>query len=167
MIREAHFAGLNVESHDRFFIINLPDTETLDMLTGLVRHIIGAWSSHTSKSRPAKERYAPFFFFPGIGPQDLIQLKTRLIDEKYRITDGYAFYGAPFTTQHLLLAQTTLEPIAARIVSDGTQLLAALDASVRRRLVIQLHAGKPFSINPKFRQISVPVLSAAMASKIV
>ncbi|MBE2993066.1 hypothetical protein IFR23_13745 [Sphingomonas sp. CFBP 13603] len=167
MIREAHFAGLNVESHDRFFIIDLPDTETLDMLTSLVRHIIGAWSSHTSRSRPAKERYAPFFFFPGIGPEDLIQLKTRLMDERYRITDGYAFYGAAFTTEHLLLAQTTLEPIAARIVADGTQLLAALDASVRRRLVIQLHAGKPFSIDPKFRQISVPVLSAAMASKIV
>lgn len=167
MIREAHFAGLNVESHDRFFIIDLPDTETLDGLTSLVRHIIGAWSSHTSKSKPAKERYAPFFFFPSISPKDLVQLKTRLIDEKYRITDGYAFYGAPFTTQHLLLAQTTLEPIAARIVADGTQLIAALDASERRRLVIQLHAGKPHTIDPKFRQISVTVRSAAMAMRIV
>lgn len=167
MIREAHFTGLNVECHDRFFIINLPDTESVDMLTNLVRHIIGAWSSHRLKSKPAKERYAPFFFFPEISPQELIRLKARLIEEKYRITDGYAFNGAPFTTEHLLLAQTTIEPIAARIVADGAQLIAALDASVRRRLVVQLHAGKPHVIDPKFRQISVPVRSAAMAMKIV
>lgn len=167
LIREAHFARLNVENHDRFFIIDLPDTETLDMLITLVRHIIGGWSSHRSKSKPAKERYAPFFFFPGIAPADLVELKSRLIGESYRITDGYAFYGAPFTTQQLLLAQTAFEPIAARIVGDAAQLAAALNASVRRRLVVQLHAGKPQAINAKFRQISVPVRSAAMAMKIV
>ncbi|KQM62634.1 MULTISPECIES: hypothetical protein [unclassified Sphingomonas] len=167
LIREAHFARLNVENHDRFFIIDLPDTETLDMLITLVRHIIGGWSSHRSKSKPAKERYAPFFFFPGIDPADLVELKSRLIGESYRITDGYAFFGAPFTTQQLLLAQTAFEPIAARIVGDAAQLAAALDASVRRRLVVQLHAGKPQAINAKFRQISVPVRSAAMAMKIV
>lgn len=167
LIREAHFTRLNVENHDRFFIIDLPDTETLDMLVTLVRHIIGGWSSHRSKSKPAKERYAPFFFFPGIGPGDLVELKSRLIGESYRITDGYAFFGAPFTTQQLLLAQTALEPIAARIVGDGGQLAAALDASGRRKLVVQLHAGKPQVIDAKFRQISVPVRSAAMAMKIV
>ncbi len=167
LIREAHFARLNVENHDRFFIIDLPDTETLDMLITLVRHIIGGWSSHRSKSKPSKERYAPFFFFPRLGPADLVKLKSQLIAESYRITDGYAFLGAPFTTQQLLVAQTALEPIAARIVGDGAQLAAALDASVRRRLVVQLHAGKPQEIDAKFRQISVPVRSATMAMKIV
>jgi len=129
LIRDAHFARLNVENHDRFFIIDLPATDTLDTLITLVRHIIGAWSSHRSKSKPARERYAPFFFFPSISEADLVELKTRLMRESYRITDGYAFFGAPFTTQQLLLAQTAVEPISARIVADSAQLAAALDAS--------------------------------------
>jgi hypothetical protein len=166
-IRELHFARLNIDSHDRFFVISLPDTDGIEDLHGLVQHIISRWSSHKINSKPDRERYAPIFFLPGLDPPVLAQLKLRLVDDSHKISDGYAFNGAPFTTEHLMLAQTRQYPVSARFVMDHDQFNAALAASKRGRLVIQLHTGEPHSIDPAIQQITVPINAASMAKKII
>jgi hypothetical protein len=166
-IRDHHFARLNLESRDRFFVVTLPGADGLDDHHGLVQHIISAWSSHRIKRKPAKERYAPFFFFPDLGADVLTQLKTRLVNNGHRITDGYAFHGASFSVDHLVLAQTPDYPVSARFVADDGQFQAALGAAKRARLVIQLHAEDPRDIDPAVEQIAIPIRSASMARKIV
>ena len=166
-IRELHFARLNIDSHDRFFVISLPDTDGIEELHGLVQHIISRWSSHKINSKPDRERYAPIFFLPDLDPPVLAQLKLRLVDDSHKISDGYAFNGAPFTTEHLMLAQTRQYPVSARFVMDHDQFNAALAASKRGRLIIQLHTGEPHSIDPAIQQITVPINAASMAKKII
>lgn len=162
-----HFTHLNIDCRDRFFLVSLPAADGLDEAHGLVQHVIGRWSSHRINSKPAKERYAPFFFFPELSAQTLAQLKGRLMADGHMITDGYAYNGAPFSTAHLLLPQTREWPISARFVSDGEQFDAALAEAKRARLVIQLHAGDPRDVNPTIQQIAIPINSAGMAKKIV
>lgn len=166
-IRELHFARLNIDSHDRFFVISLPDSDCIDEVHALIQHIIGRWSSHKINAKPDRERYAPFFFLPDIEPDTLAQLKTRLVADGHKITDGYAFNGAPFSTDHLMLAQTRQYPVSARFVMDADQLKAVLAASKRARLIIQLHASDPHDIDSTIRQIAVPINSASMAKKII
>lgn len=166
-IREQHFARLNIDSRDRFFIVTLPEVDELSELHGLVQHIIGRWSSHKINSKPAKERYAPFFFFPDVAAEVLAELKRRLVEDRHKITDGYAFNGAAFSTDHLMLPQTRDYPVSARFVADDRQLNAALMAAKHARLIIQLHAGNSCEIDPAIQQIAVPINSASMAKKIV
>ena len=166
-IRELHFARLNIDSHDRFFVISLPDTDELNEFHGLIQHVIGRWSSHKVNAKPDRERYAPIFFLPGLDPQVLAQLKLRLVDDGHRISDGYAFHGAPFSTEHLMLPQTRQSPVSARFVMDHDQFTAALTASKRGRLIIQLHAGEPHALDPAIQQITVPITAASMARKII
>lgn len=166
-IREQHFARLNIESRDRFFVVSLPDADGLADHYSLVQHIISAWSSYRIKRKPAKERYAPFFFFPNLDLDTLAQIKTRLFTNGHRITDGYPFQGASFSIDHLMLAQTPNYPVSARFVADDKQFQAALRAATSARLVIQLHAFDPHDIDPTIEQITIPVRSATMAMKIV
>lgn len=166
-IRQLHFARLNIDSHDRFFVISLPDTDGIEELHGLVQHVIGRWSSHKINAKPNRERYAPIFFLPDLDPLTLAQLKLRLVDDNHKISDGYAFNGAPFTPEHLMLAQTRQYPVSARFVMDHDQFKAALAASKRGRLIVQLHAAEPHLFDPAIRQITVPIKAAGMAKKII
>lgn len=166
-IRELHFARLNIDSRDRFFVLALADVDGTAELHGLVQHIIGRWSSHRMGRKPAKERYAPFFFFPGLAETGLAELKGRLVDEGHKITDGYAYHGASFSTDHLMLPQTPGYPVSARFVGSADEFEKALLAAKRARLVIQLHTGDPNVIAPAVQHIAIPVNSASMARKIV
>lgn len=166
-IRELHFARLNIDSRDRFFVLALADVDGTDELHGLVQHIIGRWSSHRMGRKPTKERYAPFFFFPGLAETGLAELKGRLVNDGYKITDGYAYHGASFSTDHLMLPQTPGYPVSARFVGNADELEKALLAAKRARLVIQLHTGDPNVIAPAVQHIAIPVNSASMARKIV
>jgi len=166
-IRELHFARLNIDSRDRFFVLALADVAGANELHGLIQHIIGRWSSHRMGMKPAKERYAPFFFFPGLAETTVSELKRRLVDEGHKITDGFAFHGASFSTEHLMLPQTRDYAVSARFVSSADELEMALAAAKRARLVIQLHIGEPTVIAPAIQQIAIPVTGASMAKKIV
>ncbi|WP_314374433.1 hypothetical protein [Sphingomonas paucimobilis] len=166
-IRELHFARLNIDSRDRFFVLSLADVDGTDELHGLVQHIIGRWSSHLMGRKPTKERYAPFFFFPGLAETGLTELKGRLVHDGYKITDGYAYQGASFSTDHLMLPQTPGYPVSARFVGNADEFEKALLAAKRARLVIQLHTGDPNVITSAVQHIAIPVNSASMARKIV
>lgn len=166
-IRQLHFTHLNIDGRDRFFVVTLPEADGPDEAHGLVQHIIGRWSSHKVNSKPVKERYAPFFFFPEMAEGALVQLKGRLINDGHMITDGYPFNGAAFSTAHLMLPQTREWPISARFVSTPEQFEAALAESKRARLVIQLHASDPCEIGRGIQQIAIPINGAGMAKKIV
>lgn len=166
-IRELYFARLNIDSRNRFFVLALADVDGTDELHGLVQHIISRWSSHRMGRKPAKERYAPFFFFPGLADTDLAELKGRLVDDGHKITDGYAYQGARFSTDHLMLPQTPGYPVSARFVGNADEFEKALLAAKRARLVIQLYTGDPNVITPAVQHIAIPVNSASMAKKIV
>lgn len=166
-IRELHFARLNIDSRDRFFVLALADVDGTDELHGLIQHIINRWSSHRMGRKPAKERYAPFFFFPGLTETGLAELKGRLVDDGHKITDGYAYHGASFSTDHLMLPQTPAYPVSARFVGNADEFEKALSAAKRPRLVIQLHTGDPNVIAAAVQHIALPVNSASMAVKIV
>ncbi|TCU53592.1 hypothetical protein EDF58_1115 [Novosphingobium sp. PhB57] len=166
-IRELHFARLNIDSRERFFILTLAQTDSIDELHELVQHIIGRWSSHRMGRTPAKERYAPFFFLPGVTAATLAALKGRLVGDGHKITDGFAYHGAAFSTDHLMLPQTRDYPVSARFVGSAEELEAALAAAKRARLVIQLHVGDPHDVAPAIQQIAIPINSASMARKIV
>ncbi|WP_430436896.1 hypothetical protein [Oceanibaculum nanhaiense] len=166
-IRELYFARLNIDSRDRFFVLALADVDGTDELHGLVQHIIGRWSSHRMGRKPAKERYAPYFFFPGLSETVLAELKGRLVNDGHRITDGYAYYGASFSTDHLMLPQTQDYPVSGRFVGNAEEFEKALSVAKRARLVIQLYTGDPYVIMPTIQHIAIPVNSASMARKIV
>lgn len=166
-IRDLYFARLNIDNRDRFFVLTLAYVDGVDELHGLVQHIIGRWSSHRLGRKPAKERYAPFFFFPDLDGTGLAELKGRLVDNGHKITDGYAYQGANFSTEHLMLPQTRDYPVSARFVGNADEFEKALSAAKRARLVIQLHTGDPNTIAPPVQQIAIPVNSASMARKIV
>ncbi|WP_454890317.1 hypothetical protein [Sphingopyxis chilensis] len=166
-IRDLHFARLNIDSRDRFFVLALADFDGTDELHGLVQHIIGRWSSHRMGRKPAKERYAPFFFFPELAETGLAELKGRLVGDGHKITDGYAYHGASFSTDHLMLPQTAGYPVSARLVGNADEFEKALSAAKHARLVIQLHTGDAKVIAPAVQQIAIPVSNASMARKIV
>lgn len=167
MIRERYFMDLNIESRDRFFVINLPDSQNVCDIYSLVEHIIGRWSSHKLNFKPAKERYAPLFFFPGMSVNVLTDLKQRLVENRHKITDGYAFNGAKFSVEQLMLPQTREWPISGRFMSTLAEFHAALTKSAKSRLIIQLHAGDPLAIMESAEHIIVLVESAVMARKIL
>lgn len=66
-----------------------------------------------------------------------------------------------------MLPQTRQYPVSARFVMDQNQFTAALTASKRGRLIIQLHASDPHALDPAIQQIVVPIIAASMARKII
>jgi hypothetical protein len=166
-IKNLHFKNLNIESRDRFFILTLSPSDGLPEAFALVQQIIAGWSSHKIKRKPDKERYAPFFFFPDMGTDDIAQLKGRLFEDGHTITDGHAYQGAPFSVRHLLTPQTQDRPISARFVSSSEQLSQALSAAQLRKQVIQLHTGAALHVDHAIPQIAIPIRDASMARKIL
>jgi len=166
-IREQHFSALNIDGKDRFFIIDLPQSEGTTELYELVTHIINRWSSHKISGKPNRERYAPIFFLPGASPEDLRLLKVRLDREKYRFTDGHPYLGCEFSVDHLMTPQTKEFPVSARFVSNEEQLSLALVASTKGRLAIQMYANDAIKLAGDLHQINVLVHSAGMAQRII
>ena len=166
-IRAQHFSQLNIDNSDRFFIFRLPATDSTSDVFDLINHVIAKWSSHRIKSKPNKERFAPFFYIPEMTTEELVIIKQNLISNGHEINDGFAFNGAKFNASKLVSGQSKSYPVSARFVSNEAEFAAALGAARQKKVIVQVHAGEFEPVDCVATQVAIQVSNAAMAKKIL
>jgi hypothetical protein len=127
-MRCAHFTAQNIDAVHRFFVVEFPPEATNEDLIVLLRTIRRKWSSHGIRRKPGDERYAPYIYFRGLPPERLVALKASLQQEDVRFVDGYAFFGAGFSVDHLCCPQTHENKISLRFINSHQDLMQSLGA---------------------------------------
>ena len=88
--------SINKEPFDRIFIIELANPVPSHILKDLVLTLKTKWSKNKTKSIPDNDRFIPYIFLKGISKVELVELKTELQIDGYKIKDGHNFMDSLF-----------------------------------------------------------------------
>ena len=166
-IRKNHLAEYNVDTMERFFVIELGPDVTKQELLGLVHDLRWKWSSHSVKRKPTCERYAPYIYFRSLDNEQLRMLKQSLYHDDIRFVDGYPFRGASFSTEHLCQPQTKENQISLRFISTPCELRCALEDVRGQRIIYEFFLQKPMFSEPSCQHVAVPVTSVMMVKQMI
>ena len=166
-MRQKHFSKQNVDTIQRFFIVDctLPvdETDLLRFLHALRRK----WSSHAVRRKPERERFAPYVYLRGLTDHRLIALKSSLQKEGISFVDGYAFAGAGFSTAQIATPQTYPNGVSLRFLNLEVDLTMALAAVTGQCCIYDFFRDAPLILDTNVRYTAIPVNSIPMIEQII
>lgn len=102
-VRRRYFqiSGTKMTRSARIFIFTLGNDTILSEVIALLTRL-GERYSHTELRRtPAHDRFCPYILIPDATPDQLVSIKTKLMDSGILIQDGYPFLGSQFSPRLL------------------------------------------------------------------
>ena len=167
-MRRRFFTRSNISPFARFFIVSCDGTEPIHALKTIATAIRDKWSSHTRRRLSPPDRYAPYLLLRNVEATSLTALKAQLFAEGVKLVDGYPFFDAPFTPQHVNQDQTTENGISLRFLGDVDELKAAINAvTTRTREVYEFYRDDPLPLDFDVHHVQIPVSKATLVPKII
>lgn len=108
----------------RIFVFNLGIDPNLGELISLLTRL-GERYSHTELKRtPAHDRFCPYVLIPDAAPDQMVAIKTRLMDSGILIQDGYPFLGSQFSPKLLATPPGSESLYKIKFIPSAGHLLA-------------------------------------------
>lgn len=157
-LRKQYFnSTLNTSPFERFFLIESTAPSNVLTLKELILSIRTKWSKNRTKTIPDNERFAPYIYFNGILPSDLLKLKKELHREGHKIKDGVEFFGADFNIDSITEKATFHNQIFFRIITEQDHLSQILNKLIKTKEVYQFYTTKPIDITQDIKHIKVEI----------
>lgn len=144
-LRAEYFTVLNSSSFDRFFLIEIDNSQYLRTeLKDLIFILSKKWSKI---SRREPNPFSPYIYIHGIGETELIDLKRELASEDFVFTDGFLFQGADFNPKSILIEPNFNNGISIKFLNKHTHLNLVLSESRKTKEIYQFYFNRPFYSN--------------------
>jgi hypothetical protein len=145
-LRKQYFTTLNVSLFERFFLIEVDahDYERSSLKELIL--LIGRNYSKLSQREP--ESFCPYLYFHGLEESELVEIKTNLVSEGFRIVDGYSFQGASFSERALVEKATHQNGIKLKIINSLADLQKTIEAASGTKHVYQFYRSSSFYVQP-------------------
>jgi hypothetical protein len=156
-LRNEYFTHLNISPFERFFIIEVPSVNySRPELKDLLFTISKKWSQF-SKRTP--EPFCPYIYLHTISQQELIELKSELDSEGYRVIDGFNFKDASFCQKTISKPVNKTEPIKFKILNELNHVKLTLNEITKTKEVYQFYiTNEFFHIDSKnIKQVKIQV----------
>lgn len=118
-LKSEHFSKFNKSDYERFFVLEVPDSSSVQTLKEICYHI-----SHkfTNIKRREPRPFCPYVLFINTSPTDLTTLKAELWDEGFNFRDGFPHLGSKFSTKHILTKATYENKLKLKLIQNVNQL---------------------------------------------
>lgn len=136
LIRRSYFrfVSTKVPKASRIFVIDMNGEFDLPKATAMLARIGTAFSHVEHVRTPAQDRFCPYVLIRGLMPDDLVSLKCNLLGQGVKISDGYAFNGATFSSTLLAAVPTKENQVQLKFISSVDH-IAAVVCSISGSLI--------------------------------
>jgi len=165
-LKDKYFRALNKSPFERFFLIDLPASYSVNELKHLI-FIISKRYSNLKKREP--KTYCPYIFFNNLSKSKLLELKKQLFDEDFNFIDGFPFFGSDFSAKSISIKADNYNKINVKLFNDIGQILGTLDYITKTKEVYQFYFDNTIlSIaNGDIRNICVQITSIECIKEII
>lgn len=156
-IKKKYFRrGLNQRDNERFFLIEVSNTDNIQNLKDLVFKVSERYSNLKMLER---NTYCPYIYFHLLIPPILIELKNQLYSEDFDFIDGFPFLGCNFSVKHINQKACSQNKISIKFIDELSQLSEILASNSKTKEVYQFYREKPFFLaeDADFKEINIPV----------
>ncbi len=135
-LKDKYFRTLNKSPFERFFIIDLPTSYSLDELKELV-FVISKRYSNLKRREP--QTYCPYIFFNNLAEDDLLELKKQLFTEEFIFIDGVPYQGAEFSAREISKKADYNNGIKIKILKAQTEISDTLEYVSKTKKIYQFY----------------------------
>lgn len=139
--RKFFFSHMNVSPKQRFFLIECDASIDDAGIVDLVMRITGKWSRLSSRE---KNPVCPYFYFHGITPSRMANVKKILFDDDFHIWDGYEYKDAEFSATSIARPVNYHMGVKAKIINGIDQICAILQECNGTKEIFQFYVTKSF-----------------------
>lgn len=162
MKRNFFKSGMNREAYERVFIIEANQVATIRELKSIVLYIKSRWSHNSRSTIPDKERFVPYIFFRNVTEESLVVMKRQLLQEGFKIKDGYDYKGADFNVHSIMEMPNFHNKLLFKIVNDESALKEVIASPSRTKELYEFYLTNPASlIYPTIKHIQIEVENIA------
>jgi len=131
-IKSEHFSKYNKADYERFFVLDISDSPTVQTLKEICYHI-----SHKFSNIKRREplTFCPYILLANTNSADLTTLKTELWDEGFYFRDGFPHLGSNFSSKHILTRATYENQLKLKFVQNFSQLETLLSEITKTKEV--------------------------------
>ena len=151
-LKNQYFTELNINSFERFFLIEIPTTDySRPDLKDLILTISKKWSK-LSKREP--DPICPYFYLHNISPEELLELKKELYLEGHKFLDGFPFHGSEFNPKFIVQPANNDNSIKLKILNQLKHIDLTVNEISKTKVIYQ------FFIRDRYFDISYPNFSS-------
>jgi hypothetical protein len=166
-LRTQYFTGLNTSPFERFFIIEIPNTNYIRAeLKDLILTISRKWSKLSAReSRP----FCPYIYLHNILPQELLDLKKELYSEGFIFIDGFDFDGSEFNPKSIAKPANNSNSIKLKIINKLEHIDLTVSGISKTKEIYQFYNTISFFdiIYPNVRQAKIQFSQLTDIKKII
>ncbi|MCM3160803.1 DUF4297 family anti-phage-associated protein [Metabacillus litoralis] len=144
-LRKEYFTSLNASPFERFFLIEIDERNySRSDLKELLFLISRKWSN---LSKRASTPFCPYVYIHNIPAEELIKLKSELYREGFKLSDGFDFAGASFSSESICETANYNNQIKLKIINQIDYLDLVLKETTRTKEVYQFYIEKSYYTN--------------------
>ncbi len=144
-LRKEYFTSLNTSPFERFFLIEINERQYLRSdLKELLFLISRKWSN---LSKRATTPFCPYVYIHNLPAEELINLKSELYKEGFKISDGFDFAGASFSPESICETANYNNQIKLKIINQIDYLDLTLKEIKRTKEVYQFYIENSYYTN--------------------
>lgn len=141
-LRKQYFSELNVEPFDRFFLIEIDQSDyNRGELISLLLFISKNYSKITKRANP---KFCPFIYIHNLDAIELLETKRYLRSSGKRCTDGYEFEGGQFSENLMFEPMSPDRPLHIKFLNKIEDLETVLVSSTKIVNIFQFYLSDPF-----------------------
>lgn len=136
-LRKEYFSELNVSPFERFFLVELdPNSYARSDLKDIFFKLSKKWSKLSKRD---SSPFCPYVYVHGISSDELIEFKTELLSEDFKIIDGHDFQGAEFSYSSIVQKAMHSNEIKIKVLNTLPNIEQTLSAISKTRRIFQFH----------------------------
>ncbi|MDV4008526.1 hypothetical protein CMT57_01575 [Elizabethkingia anophelis] len=141
-LRTQYFTSFNISPFERFFIIEIPDTDYIRTeLKDVIFTISKKWSKLSARE---PKTFCPYIYLHNISQQELLDLKKELYSEGFVFIDGFDFAGAEFSTKSICKTANNSNSIKLKLLNEFEHIDLTLNEIKETKEIYQFYITNPF-----------------------
>lgn len=146
--------GLNTNPYERFFLLEVKSTDSIQDIKDIIRLIQNRWSKFSKYERSS---FCPYLYIHNISDANLKKVKQELFNEGMLLKDGYDFLDADFNVNSVLEKATFQNNIKIKFVNSIADLNTLLNQIVATKEIYQFFQRESFYSNNNCKHIIIQI----------
>lgn len=140
-LKKMYFSTLNTSPFERFFLIEVPNTEySRSALKELIHLLRRKWAKISKRE---SQPFCPYLYIHGIDDIELVELKKELTNEDFTFIDGYDYMGAAFNPKSIARTANYYNQIGIKFINYKENITEIISKVEKPKEIYQFYFSQP------------------------
>ncbi len=140
-LKAMYFSTLNTSPFERFFLIEVPNTEySRSALKELIHLLRRKWAKISKRE---SQPFCPYLYIHGIDDIELVELKKELTNEGFTFIDGYDYMGASFNPKSIARTANYYNQIGIKFINYRENITEIISTVAKPKEIYQFYFSQP------------------------